>query len=372
MAGKIDKKSLRIGGLVMGIAALMMLGLFAVSGISAQSSANVVANGSFESGVQNWTCSYCTLTAGAPAQSGAAAAQLRTTSAGKRAHLFQKGIALRPNTQYELSFWAKSSGEDLQVDLLRHTSPNTNYGLNQTFDVTSSWQKFTVTFTTKGFNNNVTNGRLRFRTPGGSNQEFSIDDIVLVASGGSAPPTSTPSPTPPSSGTGQELLVYDWNKPITQAERGFPRINPPTENGNWVSPVNYAAGRLYFRAEIRNMPTHKDFRVQYCVWQDGTKLEACATQTTISYKGSKVVVTWDQEVSKMWKKNGVPIDWSRPRSRNGFAIKTTSGVPVSDLVAGWNWGGSNRPQDWYPMEGRLTVVVVPPGRTFSGWNNYIP
>ena len=37
-----------------------------------------------------------------------------------------------------------------------------------------------------------------------------------------------------------------------------------------------------------------------------------------------------EEISRMWKKNDVPIDWSRARQRYGIAIKNTSGEPVSD------------------------------------------
>ena len=37
-----------------------------------------------------------------------------------------------------------------------------------------------------------------------------------------------------------ELLIFDWNKPVTTAQKGFPWDKPPKQNGNWVSPVNYA------------------------------------------------------------------------------------------------------------------------------------
>jgi hypothetical protein len=48
-----------------------------------------------------------------------------------------------------------------------------------------------------------------------------------------------------------ELLVYDWNRPVTTSQSGFPRT-PPREaaNGDWTAPVNFADGVLYFRVEI--------------------------------------------------------------------------------------------------------------------------
>ena len=39
-----------------------------------------------------------------------------------------------------------------------------------------------------------------------------------------------------------ELVIFDWNKPVTTAQHGFPWDKPPKQNGNWVSPVNYAGG----------------------------------------------------------------------------------------------------------------------------------
>jgi len=39
---------------------------------------------------------------------------------------------------------------------------------------------------------------------------------------------------------------------------------PPKQNGNWVSPVNYAGGTIHFRAQIVSMPQAKQMRLQFC------------------------------------------------------------------------------------------------------------
>jgi len=70
----------------------------------------------------------------------------------------------------------------------------------------------------------------------------------------------------------------------------------------------------------------------------------------------------------MWKKNNRALDWTKPRDRNGVAIKNMAGKPVSNY-SGWNWNGEN-PAQWYPMNMRFTVVIVRQGQTFSGWGNY--
>ena len=67
------------------------------------------------------------------------------------------------------------------------------------------------------------------------------------------------------------MLVYDWDGPVSKAERGFPRDFPPKQNGNWKSPVNYAEGTYHLRVQVRDQPVPQDMRLQFCVWQDGTK-----------------------------------------------------------------------------------------------------
>jgi len=50
--------------------------------------------------------------------------------------LYQKELTLKPSTLYRLSFAAKSSkGHDVRVVLLKHSSPFTNYGLLQHFNL---------------------------------------------------------------------------------------------------------------------------------------------------------------------------------------------------------------------------------------------
>jgi PKD repeat protein len=170
----------------------------------------------------------------------------------------------------------------------------------------------------------------------------------------------------------QELVAFEVNRLVTKADRGFPWNQPPmaSANGDWTSPVNYADGRLYIRAEIKDggQPVPKSMRLQFCVWQDQLTKETCGSLNTIVGNPGNVV-EWSQSISSMWKKNGVPIDWSRARQRYGIAIKNMSAQPVSDF-AGWNWFGED-PDEWYPLDLRFTVVAVPQGEAFGGWGAYI-
>lgn len=358
---------------ILALGLFLFLALFAPSGLRADTSPNLIANPGFELGVKNWTCKDCRLTAGAPVVAGAKSGQMRTTAKTNRGQLFQSNRTLQPGTEYQLTFWARSAGgEDVQVDLYKPTNPTVNYGLDQTFDLTAEWQQFSASFTTTGFSAPVSNARLRFRAAQGRGLQYSLDDVALVMTGQPPAPTPspTPSPTPPAGGS--ELLVFDWNKPITTAERGFPWDNPPmaSANGNWITPINYAEGTLYLRAEIFSIPVPQDdMQLQICFWQYSNARENCTRSEPVAGRAG-TVAEWSVPVQGMWKKNGVVIDWANPRDRNGFAIKNGDGDPVSNY-SGWNWNGEN-PDEWYPLNARLTVVVVEKGKTFSGWDHYIP
>lgn len=344
----------RVAGLMAVIGALVLLALAAPAGLRANGN-NAVANGDFESGTTGWTCKLCTVAAGAPADSGAAA-QLTTTSKTGRAQLFQNNITLQPNTTYELKFWARSDkGSDLRVTLVQQVSPRVNYGVqSRLFNLTSTGQLFTHTFTTTGFNTTVSDAQLRFQADRGKGLIYSIDSISLIASD---------SPPPPPSG---ELLIYDWNKPITVSEGGFAMDKTSQYlTQNWVSPVNYADGRAYFRAQIFSIPKNQPgMKLGFCFWQG--ERENCKGNDVAGVPGT--VSTWDFRLHEMWKKNGQEVDWSQPRKKMGFSVRDGQNDPVSNKTSS-DWGGNN-PADWYPMNLRFQVVLVPAGATFSGWQNY--
>lgn len=170
--------------------------------------------------------------------------------------------------------------------------------------------------------------------------------------------------TPPN-----ELLVFDLDRSITTADRGFPRNDPPRPeaNGDWTQPINFAEGTLYLRVAVHSQPKPQAMRLQFCIWQDNFTLESCAPLADVSGEAG-TVVTWSKPIPEMWVKNK-PIDWRRPRQRYGFAIKNSQNDPVSDY-SGWNWNGEN-PDNWYPLDARLTVVVVAKDASFGGWQTYI-
>ncbi|MBD5778993.1 carbohydrate binding domain-containing protein [Pelagicoccus sp. NFK12] len=169
-----------------------------------------------------------------------------------------------------------------------------------------------------------------------------------------------------------EMKVFDWNGPASESNRGFPHDQPPLQNGDWETPINYAEGTFHIRIEIRSQPVPQSMKLQFCIWQekDGNKfeLETCTKQQLIvGSEGATLIHS--QAIADMWKKGGKPIEWHRARHRVGVAIKTQDGTPVSDYQ-GWNWNGED-PKAWYPLDFRYTVVVVSKDSEFSGWENYL-
>jgi hypothetical protein len=152
-----------------------------------------VANPGFESGTGSWVYFYSSaaggtgsFTAGTPAAAGTKAAQVTVTTlpSDKNVQLYQYNLTLQPNKRYRLSFAAKSStGHDMKVSVIKHGSPYTNYGLSAYVPaLTSSYQTFTVDFTTSGFTAPVTDGRLMFflGDHAANGDQYGIDAVSLT------------------------------------------------------------------------------------------------------------------------------------------------------------------------------------------------
>lgn len=156
--------------------------------------ANLITNPSFSSNTTGWTFFYSPsrggsgslsrITSGTYSSPGSARATITTSPTDNNVQLYQQGLTLQPYTNYRLTFAAKSNtGHDLRVSVLKHTSPFTNYGLSSYYiNLTSSWQLYTVDFTTANFATPVSDGRLMFfmgnyDAPG---DQYFYDDVSLT------------------------------------------------------------------------------------------------------------------------------------------------------------------------------------------------
>lgn len=363
----LSRNGWRVAGLALLVGVMALLAFVAPTGLWAAGD-TVVVNGGFENGTNEWKCKLCNLSTGSPAQSGAAA-QMTTTKTSGRAQLMQNNIVLQPDTTYELKFWAQSNkGEDLQVTLLKQSSPYTNYGIKtQSFDVTQSGQEFTVTFTTTGFSQPVSDARLRFRADKGKGKVYSIDNVSLTADGSPPPP-----PPPPPAGQ-DEILIFNRGSnsqpfTVTKAMSGFIMDQPPTgaANANWVTGqyAGFADGTVYYRARIIGIPQNQPgMKLGFCFWENKFENEECRGQVIDGIPGKEM--TWSHKLNDMWVKS--PINWANPRTKHGFIVRNAKNDPVSGKK-GWNWNGEN-PDLWYPMDIHYTAVLVKTGGE-PDWTKY--
>ena len=65
----------------------------------------------------------------------------------------------------------------------------------------------------------------------------------------------------PAAANATEMLVFDWNKPVLKTHGGFAQYKPLSStnfpNGNWISPINWVNGTIYFRAKVFSIPKNQ-------------------------------------------------------------------------------------------------------------------
>ena len=161
---------------------------------------NIIQNPEFDQGTTSWTFYRYnvsgTFSKVSPGYQGNNASRIAVTTVGSKPAIliYQAGLPLEPGTHYRLSFAAYSTtGHDIDVKLVRSTSPYPTYGLNYSADLGNSWQLFTTEFDTTGFTGKVTNGRLQFSLVGFANGDnYYIDNIILekvIAAPDTMPPS---------------------------------------------------------------------------------------------------------------------------------------------------------------------------------------
>ncbi len=172
-----------------------------------------------------------------------------------------------------------------------------------------------------------------------------------------------------------EMLIFDWNKPVTKTMGGFAQYKPLSAtkypNGNWLSPINWTNGTLYFRARVLSIPQNQpSMKLGFCFWQNSPRFGEECTKNYSVPGAAGTERRWNQSFKSMAKINGAAINWALPRWKAGFVVRGPNG-PVSPK-AGMNWGGQN-PAHWYPLNIHYTAVLVingsAPDWTKYGWSS---
>lgn len=195
--------------------------------------------------------------------------------------------------------------------------------------------------------------------------------ILMLMGVALAAPARLRAQAEPAAANATEMLVFNWNKPVQKSDGGFAQYKPLSSynfpNGNWVSPINWVNGTIYFRAKVFSIPKNQpSMKLGFCFWQNKPKYgEECSkNQAVPGVPGTER--TWNQTLRSFNKINGAAINWTQPRWKEGFVVRGPKG-PVSPK-AGMNWGGQN-PADWYPLNIHYTAVLVINGGE-PNWSQY--
>jgi hypothetical protein len=155
---------------------------------------NLIRNFCFAAGKTEWKFYHTadsngsyTVSSSSPF-AGESAAEV-TVSVPGRIQLYQAGLALLPNTTYELAFAANSSnGADMRVYVHQQRAPFNNFSITlnagNPVDLKPYWKHFALTFTTPNVPaQELANMRLRFWFRGAkAGTVFQIDRVFLRAS----------------------------------------------------------------------------------------------------------------------------------------------------------------------------------------------
>jgi hypothetical protein len=169
-----------------------------------------------------------------------------------------------------------------------------------------------------------------------------------------------------------EVVLYDGdNLKFTVADNGFHYVitaGDPLPLANWMSPTNYYDGQMQIRYLIRGPAGQKPGKLQVCFWtMPSWQPESCSPN--VLFTGVGTFLNPALVPSAWWKNANVPLDFSHPEKLTaGVVLRGTSDCCVttfSDPDACWEqW------PDFQAMTFRLTMVMVPKGATFSGWQSY--
>lgn len=164
-----------------------------------------------------------------------------------------------------------------------------------------------------------------------------------------------------------EMLIFERDGSLNSSS-GFITDKPPSENGNWVSPVNFRDGTLHYKVLVRDIPTDiPNMEIKWNIWQSGERESCIRTEPCPGRAGTSVEFSRNTDIG-LWHKDGTPIDFASDRESYGIHFTLGSWPPLAEY---WDWGeGAYTRADLFPLDIKIMVVAVAAGATFSGWQNY--
>lgn len=209
-----------------------------------------------------------------------------------------------------------------------------------------------------------------FQMVGADVEETWAPETELVGKNSEAAPAPT--------AVGDEILVYDWNKPMPSYKGRYvegttqwqPNNTPVRNNFDWTATPNFANGTYYTRVIIKKLKVKEDFRLIFNHWQmiAGKLAETNMgpNELRFQYKGIPITRTYTFPVKNLlsnhtWDpRHFAPFNWAVKRDLVGFFFPNQPSTPPANKIAAAA----------FPMEIRFTIVNVAPGKSFSGWQTY--
>lgn len=308
-----------------GLICILLIGFY--PGLSS-AEVNIVSNSGFESGTSPWT--FYTNGAGsflndAPGSGSSHAGHIKISQQGTNVQLYQKNLALEPNTAYTLSFKAYSNtGHDFSVSILKHVSPFTNYGLsNKVVNLGTAWGTHSIQFKTTGFSGMVNDARLMFWLApyDATADQYYIDDVILTKVSSVVPtqlPTITTQPSGKTVGAGQTAtfnVVASGTAPLSyQWQKGGVNIAGAT-GATYTTPVTTLANNGdRFRVVVSN------------AYGKVTSNEAVLTVTSVITPSNKQLILLDQTYTHTTTVTSSPV---LRKTADGTSITAKSAMAFS-------------------------------------------
>ncbi|MBN1275122.1 VCBS repeat-containing protein [Candidatus Woesearchaeota archaeon] len=142
---------------------------------------------------------------------------------------------------------------------------------------------------------------------------------------------------------------------------------------NWRTPYDYYDGRFYTRYEVLSQPTNNQGDISFVMWQkdidnDGDMSEDVESRITFAGPGVSVHDTSPHDWWKHTTYGGV--DWTQIGQLDRYGFATWKTNPFCQLST-WGTGCPEYQYQYFPLEIRATIVAVPEGGTFSGWDCWL-